>query len=150
MAKFISQLRKTTNMSILNLAKCHFLNLIFAGFSMLNFFWDTSVARRISIIKQCIKCLISVACLIRLRRMYQNYHFNVAVEGVSKISFQCGSRDAKFCVSTIWLDKLLMLNVLYVVANIETRHVTSLPMAKSHFDTPSTTGLVNYLILSIL
>ena len=35
-------------MSILNLAKCHFLNLIFAGFSMLNFFWDTSVARRVS------------------------------------------------------------------------------------------------------
>ena len=35
-------------MSILNLAKCHFLNLIFAGFSMLNFFWDTSAARRVS------------------------------------------------------------------------------------------------------
>ena len=35
-------------MSILNLAKCHFLNLIFAGFSMLNFFWDTSAARHVS------------------------------------------------------------------------------------------------------
>ena len=35
-------------MSILNLAKCHFLNLIFAGFSMLNFFWDTSAACRVS------------------------------------------------------------------------------------------------------
>ena len=63
---------------------------------------------------------------------------NPVVEGVSKLSFQCGSRDAKFCVSTIWLDKLLILNVLYVVANIETRHATSLLMAKSHFDTPST------------
>ena len=61
-------------------------------------------------------------------------------EGVSKLSFQCGSRDAKFCVSTIWLDKLLILNVLYVVVNIETRHATSLLMAKSHFDTPSTAG----------
>ena len=60
------------------------------------------------------------------------------VGGVSKLSFQCGSRDAKFCVSTIWLDKLLMLNVLYVAVNIETRHATSLLMAKSHFDTPST------------
>ena len=68
------------------------------------------------------------------------------VEDVSKLSFQCGSRDAKFCVSTIWLDKLLILNVLYVlilnvlyvVVNIETRHATSLLMAKSHFDTPST------------
>ena len=60
-------------------------------------------------------------------------------EGVSKLSFQCGSRDAKFCVSTICLDKLLILNVfvLYVAANIETRHATSLLMAKSHFDTPS-------------
>ena len=63
------------------------------------------------------------------------------VESVSKLSFQCGSRDAKFCVSTIWLDKLLILNVLYVVANIETRHATSLLMAKSHFDTPSTATL---------
>ena len=58
-------------------------------------------------------------------------------EGVSKLSFQCGSRDAKFCVSTIWLGKLLILNVSYVVTNIETRHATSLLMAKSHFDTPS-------------
>ena len=58
--------------------------------------------------------------------VYQNYHSNVAVDGVSKLSFQCGSRDAKFCVSTIWLDKLLILNILYVVANIEMRHATSL------------------------
>ena len=35
--------------------------------------------------------------------LYQNYYFNVAVEGVSKLLFQCGSRDAKFCVSTIGL-----------------------------------------------
>ena len=60
------------------------------------------------------------------------------MEGVSKLSFQCGSRDAKFCVSTIWLDKLLIFNVLYTIADIETRHATSLLMAKSHFDTPST------------
>ena len=74
----------------------------------------------------------------------------MVVEGVSKLSFQCGSRDAKFCVSkcgsrdakfcvsTIWLDKLLILNVLYVVANIETQRATSLHLKKSHFDTPST------------
>ena len=79
--------------------------------------------------------------------VYQYYHSNVAVKGVSKLSFQCGSRDAKFCVSTIWLDKLLILNVLYVVTGIETRHATSLLMAKSHFDTPSTTGLESYLII---
>ena len=59
------------------------------------------------------------------------------VEGVSKLSFQCCSRDAKFCASTIWLNKPLILNILYVVADIETRHATSLLMAKSHFDTPS-------------
>ena len=74
----------------------------------------------------------------------------MAVEGVSKLSFQCGSRDAKFCVSTIWLDKLLILNVLYVVANIETRHGTSLLMAKSHFDTLSTIGLDKLLMLNVL
>ena len=61
-----------------------------------------------------------------------------SMEGVSKLSFQCGSRDAKFCVSTVWLNKSLILNVLYIVADIETRHTTSLLMAKSHFDTPST------------
>ena len=78
------------------------------------------------------------------------------MEGVSKLSFQCGSRDAKFCVSTIWLDKLSIFKVLYIIADIETRHklsifkvlyiiadietrhATSLLMAKSHFDTPST------------
>ena len=39
----------------------------------------------------------------------------VVEEGVSKLSFQCGSRDAKFCVSTIWLGKLLIFNVLCVL-----------------------------------
>ena len=39
--------------------------------------------------------------------------------------------------STIWLDKRLIFNILYIVADIETRHATSLLMAKSHFDTPS-------------
>ena len=61
--------------------------------------------------------------------------------GCIKIIISMWRRDAKFCVSTIWLDKLLILNVLYVVANIETRHATSLLMAKSHFDTPSTATL---------
>ena len=83
-------------------------------------------------------------------RVYQNYHFNVAVEGVSKLSFQCGSRDAKFCVSTVWLNKSLILNVLYIVADIETRHATSLLMAKSHFDTPSTIWLDKLLIFNVL
>ena len=40
--------------------------------------------------------------------------------------------------STICLDKLLILNVLYVIANIETRHATSLHVIESSFDTPST------------
>ena len=71
-------------------------------------------------------------------------------EGVSKLSFQCGSRDAKFCVSTVWLNKSLILNVLYIVADIETRHATSLLMAKSHFDTPSTTVFGKLLIFNIL
>ena len=61
----------------------------------------------------------------------------VAVEGVSKLSFQCGSRDAKFCVSTIWLYKPLTFNVLYAIANIETRHATSLHLKKPHFDIPA-------------
>ena len=30
-----------------------------------------------------------------------------------------------------------LFNILYIVADIETRHATSLLMAKSHFDTPS-------------
>ena len=71
-------------------------------------------------------------------------------EGVSKLSFQCGCRDAKFCVSTVWLDKPLILNVLYIVADIEMRHATSLLMAKSHFDTPSTTVFDKLLIFNIL
>ena len=41
----------------------------------------------------------------------------VAVEGVSKLSFQCGSRDAKFCVSTIWLNKPLRLNKPLILNN---------------------------------
>ena len=31
------------------------------------------------------------------------------VSGVSKLLFQCGSRDAKFCVSTSGLDKLIYI-----------------------------------------
>ena len=50
---------------------------------------------------------------------------------------QLRSPSLYFDTLSIWLDKLLILNVLYVVANIETRHATSLLMAKSHFDTPS-------------
>ena len=60
---------------------------------------------------------------------YKDKKHTFNVEGVSKLSFQCGSRDAKFCVSTIWLDKLLILNILCIVADIEARHVTSLLMA---------------------
>ena len=62
----------------------------------------------------------------------------MVVEGVSKLSFQCGSRDAKFCVSTIWLDKLLILNALYVVVNIETWRAASLQHQCRNFDTPTT------------
>ena len=66
-------------MSILNLAKCHFLNLIFAGFSMLNFFWDTSVACRVSMSATTYKII-----------QYQWF-------------IQPDCRDAKFCVSTATL-----------------------------------------------
>ena len=41
--------------------------------------------------------------------LYQNYHFNVATEGVSKLLFQCGSRDAINRVSTTVFGKLLIL-----------------------------------------
>ena len=54
----------------------------------------------------------------------------VVAEGVSKLSFQCDSRDAKFCVSTIWLGKSLIFNVLCVAADAETqqRHVSTIQM----------------------
>ena len=78
------------------------------------------------------------------------YYYNVAVEGVSKLSFQCGSRDAKFCVSTIWLGNLLILNILYTVSDIEARHTTSLHVIESSFDTPSTTGVGKLLIFNVL
>ena len=49
------------------------------------------------------------------------------VEGVSKLLlFQCGSRDAKFCVSTIGLDKLLIFNIICAIINVETRRATLL------------------------
>ena len=83
------------------------------------------------------RCRVSVSTTAH-KVLNINLLTRTIVGGVSKLSFQCGSRDAKFCVSTIWLDKLLILNVLYVAVNIETRHATSLPMAKPHFDTPST------------
>ena len=61
----------------------------------------------------------------------------VAVEGVSKLSFQCGSRDAKFCVSTIWLNKPLILNNFIRCCGHRdaARHVST-PEKKSHFDAP--------------
>ena len=82
----------------------------------------------------CIKIIFLWHC--DRRGCIKNYHFNVAVEGVSKLSFQCGSRDAKFCVSTIWLDKLLILNVLYVVALVETWRAASLQHQCRNFDAP--------------
>ena len=67
--------------------------------------------------------------VLRLLIDFQCFMRSVA-QGISKLSFQCGSRDAKFCVSTIWLVNLLIFNVLYVVADIETRqcHVSTIPM----------------------
>ena len=106
-----------------------FDNPVVEGVSKCDFFRCRDVACRVS-------------TTLTIHKMLNIKQFdNPVVEGVSKLSFQCGSRDAKFCVSTICLDKLLILNVLYVVANIETRHATSLLMAKSHFDTPSTASL---------
>ena len=81
---------------------------------------------------------------------YQKYHSNVAVEGVSKLLFQCGSRDAINRVSTTMFDKSLIFNVLYVVTLVETWRAASLQHQCRNFDTPTTTGLINYLILSIL
>ena len=67
--------------------------------------------------------------VLRLLIDFQCFMRSVA-QGISKLSFQCGSRDAKFCVSTIWLVNLLIFNILYVVADIETRqcHVSTIPM----------------------
>ena len=61
--------------------------------------------------------------------VYQNCHFNVVVKTQNFASLQSD-----------W-GKLLMLGILGAIANIETRHATSLLMAKSHFDTPSTATL---------
>ena len=60
----------------------------------------------------------------------------VPTEGVSKLSFQCGSRDAKFCVSTIWIGKLLILNILCTIVDIKTRqrHASTIPCR--YFATP--------------
>ena len=49
------------------------------------------------------------------RQNYDFTHCKDYVEGVSKLSFQCGSRDAKFCVSTTGSNKLLIFNILYTV-----------------------------------
>ena len=57
--------------------------------------------------------------------------------GVSKLTFQCGRRDAKFCVSTIRLDKLLILNILCAITGIEARHAASLHLMKPHCGAPS-------------
>ena len=52
------------------------------------------------------------------------------MEGVSKISFQCGSRDAKFCVSTTGLDKPGGIKCFSAIVAIEARHATSLHLIK--------------------
>ena len=68
-------------------------------------------------------------------------HFDTpstACEGVSKLSFQCGSRDAKFCVSTIVLGKLLILSILHTAAGIESLHAVYLKYQHCYFDTLST------------
>ena len=77
---------------------------------------------------------------------------HIAVEGVSKLSFQCGSRDAINRVSTTVFGKLLIFNVLYVVAPVETWRAASLQHQCRNFDTPSTTGryeLFDYQCLTI-
>ena len=45
---------------------------------------------------------------------------NPVVVGVSKLLFQCGSRDAINRVSTTTFGKLLIFNVLYVATPVET------------------------------
>ena len=55
------------------------------------------------------------------------------VEGVSKLSFQCGSRDAINRVSTTGLANCLTLNMLYAINAAETRHATSLRLGKIAF-----------------
>ena len=72
------------------------------------------------------------------------------VEGVSKLLFQCGSRDAINRVSTtgfnkllifnvLGFNKLLIFNVLYVLTPVETWRAASLQHQCRNFDTPSTT-----------
>ena len=69
------------------------------------------------------------------------------VEGVSKLLFQCGSRDAKFCVSTTGLHKLLTFNVLCVAMCVETRRATSLQYQCRNFDTPSKKRACMFFVL---
>ena len=66
---------------------------------------------------------------------------NQIVEGVSKLLFQCGSRDAINRVSTTAFDKLLIFNVLYVAAPVETWRAASLQHQCRNFDTPTTATL---------
>ena len=62
----------------------------------------------------------------------------MVVEGVSKLLFQCGSRDAINRVSTTVLGKSLIFNILYVVTLVETWRAASLQHQCRNFDTPST------------
>ena len=61
----------------------------------------------------------------------------VAVEGVSKLSFHCGSRDAKFCVSTTIPGKLLIFNVLCAIVGVETRRATLVSQKKFNIEKPA-------------
>ena len=57
--------------------------------------------------------IIHLACTFYLfSEVYRNHHFNVTLEGVSKLSFQCGSRDAIQHVSTTGLTNYLILSIL--------------------------------------
>ena len=64
--------------------------------------------------------------------------FCLKPEGVSKLLFQCGSRDAINRVSTTGFNKLLIFNVLYVLTPAETWRAASLQHQCRNFDTPTT------------
>ena len=87
-----------------------------------------------------------VACRVSMfTTIYKIFNINSLsnqiVEGVSKLLFQCGSRDAINRVSTTTFGKLLIFNVLYVATPVETWRAASLQHQCRNFDTPSTATL---------
>ena len=92
----------------------------------------------------------SVVSFVRHKRVYQNYHFKVAVEGVSKCDFAM-SRDVA-CRVSMFATTYKTFNINNLSNQIvETQNFASL----RHIEMiilihPLQSGLINCLILSIL